>query len=69
MGFGGGNGGGVFFLMNKFSRSLEVIQGHQGSNKIRKAYLDGIWWREGGRVFFLMITFPRSSEVIQDHRG
>ena len=40
-----------------------------GSNKIRKADLDGIWWREGGGVFFLLIKFSRSSEVIQGHRG
>ena len=59
----------VFFLMNKFSMSSEVIQGHLGSNKIRKAYLDGIWWREGGGVFFMMNIFSRSSEVIQGHRG
>ena len=47
MGFGGRKGGGVFFLMNTFSRSSEVIQGPLGIKKIRKAYLDGIWWKEG----------------------
>ena len=51
MKFGGGKGGGVFFMLIKLSRSSEVIQGHQGSNKIHKAYLDGIWWREGGILF------------------
>ena len=69
MGFGGRKGGGVFFLMNTFSRSLEVTQGHRGSNKIHKAYLDGIWWREWGGVFSLMNNFSRSSEVIQGPLG
>ena len=68
MKFGGGKGCGVFFLLNNFSRSFEVIW---GSNKIRKAYLDEIWpilmkfgGRKGGGVFFLLNKFSRSFGVI-----
>ena len=63
MRFGGGKGSGVFFLLNKFSRSSEVIQGHRGSNKIHKAYLDWIWWREGGWCVLFVLNFSGSSGV------